>query len=223
MALKLQTLAKGVGYAAGKGAKTIDNLGYAAGKLVNEIDIASDVITKNAEILADATTDAYKQARGPARSYKQARTSSPKVKREIESGVRNADGTKAKPIKEASVSSDQEPTKEALYGKKYRKSQVMAKDKSKISYSQTKDADGNPIYQRTVEGRDPINLTREQYQMHLNGQDEELAEMLLENANAFSIGDVAAWAEENQGWAAAIAVGGSFVGGGLIFDALDDD
>ena len=58
--------------------------------------------------------------------------------------------------------------------------------------------------------------------MHLNGQDKELAQQLSESADAWSFGDIANWASENQGIATAIAVGGGMAAGGLLFGGDND-
>ena len=91
-----------------------------------------------------------------------------------------------------------------------------SKKNSEVSYS---NKDGK--YYRQVGTQKPIELTSDQYKMHLNGQDAELAAQLSESADAWSIGDIANWASENQGLALAIAGGTGVAGGALLFG--DDD
>lgn len=87
-----------------------------------------------------------------------------------------------------------------------------SKKNSDVTYSQK---DGK--YYRQVGTQKPIELTSEQYKMHLNGQDAELAAQLSESADAWSFGDIANWASENQGLAMGIAVGTGVAGGALLF------
>lgn len=91
-----------------------------------------------------------------------------------------------------------------------------SKKNSDVTYSQK---DGK--YYRQVGTQKPIELTSEQYKMHLNGQDAELAAQLSESADAWSFGDIANWASENQGVALGIAAGAGVAGGALLFG--DDD
>lgn len=91
-----------------------------------------------------------------------------------------------------------------------------SKKNSEVSYS---NKDGK--YYRQVGTQKPIELTSDQYKMHLNGQDAELAAQLSESADAWSFGDIANWASENQGLALGIATGVGVAGGALLFG--DDD
>lgn len=91
-----------------------------------------------------------------------------------------------------------------------------SKKNSDVTYSQK---DGK--YYRQVGTQKPIELTSEQYNMHINGQDAELAAQLSETADAWNFGDIVNWASENQGLALAIAGGTGVAGGALLFG--DDD
>ena len=91
-----------------------------------------------------------------------------------------------------------------------------SKKNSEVSYS---NKDGK--YYRQVGTQKPIELTSDQYKMHLNGQDAELAAQLSESADAWNFGDIANWASENQGLALGIATGVGVAGGALLFG--DDD
>ena len=129
---------------------------------------------------------------------------------------RNAKQAYKQTIKEARKDSG-DVVDEAINTHTHTKRQVEgSKKNSEVSYS---NKDGK--YYRQVGTQKPIELTSDQYKMHLNGQDAELAAQLSESADAWSIGDIANWASENQGLALAIAGGTGVAGGALLFG--DDD
>lgn len=109
-----------------------------------------------------------------------------------------------------------EGAEEAAKGTKYTKNRVIAKNNADVHYS-TKDGK----HYRQVGDYEPVELTDEQYRMHLNGQDAELAAQLAEMSDGWSLGNIKEWASENQGIALGIAGGIGLAGGALLFD--DDE
>lgn len=184
--------------------KVLGGAGKGAAKIVNAVDDAGAVMKNAAMNATDAISDVYRTTR----------MQSAKVIDEMEEGIRDAAGKKIKKpkIKEASVPSN-ESSNVVDNAISHTKRQVKGSNKnSDITYSQK---DGK--YFRQAGSSKPIELTEEQYKMHLNGQDKELAQQLSESADAWSFGDIANWASENQGIATAIAVGGGMAAGGLLF------
>lgn len=189
--------------------KVLGGAGKGAAKIVNAVDDAGAVMKNAAMNATDAISDAYRTTR----------MQSAKVIDEIEEGIRDAAGKKIKKpkIKEARVPSN-ESSNVVDNAISHTKRQVKGSNKnSDITYSQK---DGK--YFRQAGSSKPIELTEEQYKMHLNGQDKELAQQLSESADAWSFGDIANWASENQGIATAIAVGGGMAAGGLLFGGDND-
>ena len=189
--------------------KVLGGAGKGAAKIVNAVDDAGAVMKNAAMNATDAISDAYRTTR----------MQSAKVIDEMEEGIRDAAGKKIKKpkIKEARVPSNESSNvvDDAI---SHTKRQVKGSNKnSDITYSQK---DGK--YFRQAGSSKPIELTEEQYKMHLNGQDKELAQQLSESADAWSFGDIANWASENQGIATAIAVGGGMAAGGLLFGGDND-
>ena len=189
--------------------KVLGGAGKGIAKIANAVDDA-EAVMKNAAMNA---TDAISNA------YRTTRMQSAKVIDEMEEGIRDAAGKKIKKpkIKEARVPSNESSNvvNDAI---SHTKRQVKGSNKnSDITYSQK---DGK--YFRQAGSSKPIELTEEQYKMHLNGQDKELAQQLSESADAWSFSDIANWASENQGIATAIAVGGGMAAGGLLFGEDND-
>ena len=189
--------------------KVLGGAGKGAAKIVNAVDDAGAVMKNAAMNATDAISDAYRTTR----------MQSAKVIDEMEEGIRDAAGKKIKKpkIKEARVPSNESNNvvNDAI---SHTKRQVKGSNKnSDITYSQK---DGK--YFRQAGSSKPIELTEEQYKMHLNGQDKELAQQLSESADAWSFSDIANWASENQGIATAIAVGGGMAAGGLLFGGDND-
>ena len=189
--------------------RVLGGAGKGAAKIANAVDDAGAVIKNVAMNATDAISDAYRTTR----------MQSAKVIDEMEEGIRDAAGKKLKKpkIKEARVPNNESSNvvDDAI---SHTKRQVKGSNKnSDITYSQK---DGK--YFRQAGSSKPIELTEEQYKMHLNGQDKELAQQLSESADAWSFGDIANWASENQGIATAIAVGGGMAAGGLLFGGNND-
>ena len=189
--------------------RVLGGAGKGAAKIANAVDDAGAVIKNAAMNATDVVSDAYRTTR----------MQSAKVIDEMEEGIRDAAGKKIKKpkIKEARVPSNESNNvvNDAI---SHTKRQVKGSNKnSDITYSQK---DGK--YFRQAGSSKPIELTEEQYKMHLNGQDKELAQQLSESADAWSFSDIANWASENQGIATAIAVGGGMAAGGLLFGGDND-
>ena len=190
--------------------KVLGGAGKGIAKIANAVDDAEAVMKNAAMNATDAISDAYRTTR----------MQSAKVIDEMEEGIRDATGKKIKKpkiIKEARVPSNESSNvvNDAI---SHTKRQVKGSNKnSDITYSQK---DGK--YFRQAGSSKPIELTEEQYKMHLNGQDKELAQQLSESADAWSFSDIANWASENQGIATAIAVGGGMAAGGLLFGGDND-
>lgn len=193
----------GVGKAAGKAANLADDVGATVKNVAKN---ASDAVADGAHVMSD--------------TYRATRMESAKVASEMEEGIRDATGKKIKKtpkVKEAKAPSNEskDVVSEAIT---HTKRQVNgSKKNSDIRYTQK---DGK--YYRQAGTQEPIELTESQYKMHLEGQDKELAEQLSQTADSWSLGDIKNWAEENQGLATTIAVGGGMAAGGLLFGGDDN-
>lgn len=129
-------------------------------------------------------------------------------------GFKTIGGMRTKMLGETAKEAVEEVSKSG-----YKKKQVMGGLLGKdVSFS---NKDGK--YYRQVGKYDPIELTADQYRMHIEGNDMELAQQLAEAADSWSLSDVSEWASNNQGKAMAIAAGVGVGGGALLFGGDDDE
>lgn len=185
--------------------KALGGIGKAA------VGAGGAVIKGGARIFGDDAVEALGRGVGKAQSGIDDVVKHAVKQDEIYKAAKN----EARGIKEASKKSG-DVVDDAIQA--HTKRQVAGtKKNSAVTYS---NKDGK--YYRQVNGQKPVELSADQYKMHLNGQDAELATQLAESADAWSFGDIANWASENQGKALAIAGGVGVAGGALLFGGDDE-